>query len=340
MKAWLKIMGVFVLLAASSLADCARFTKPRQTSSMEKCLAEFRAMPEVDGILQSRAAAEQGREDAQPFSGMEIALTLNGAIRSTADPDADVDDLCYKQNNVENLKNLIDTLKQNDMPPTVDFVSAKNLDPEMAELWLASGNLLGNLTYDNRRVIQVGAEDFVTDISAADEQLAAIWRKHGQAVKYFRYPAFKRAKDDSSRETVERYLSKTGYVTVPCTIESMDDRFADIYCKALDEGDKSCASLVKVNYYPVLMDTTLRARAVAREIAGRETSQILVLYLNQLTFDTLGQTLAWYRRLGAKFIGLDQALGDSFFKAAPGGGDPTGRTIVRAVRDEQMSLGK
>jgi peptidoglycan/xylan/chitin deacetylase (PgdA/CDA1 family) len=340
MKAWLKIVWVFVLIAAWSMADCARLTKRRQASSMENCLAEFKAMPEVDGILQSRASAEQGSEDPQPFSGMEIALTLNGAIRSTADPDADVDDLCYKQNNVENLRKLIDTLKQNDMPPTVDFVSAKNIDPEMAELWLDSGNLLGNLTYDNRRVIQLGAEDFVADISEADEQLAAIWRKHGQTMKYFRYPAFKRARDDSSRETVERYLSKAGYITVPCTIESMDDRFADIYCKALEEGDKSCASVVKVNYYPVLMDTTLRARSVARELAGRELRQILVLYLNQLTFDTLDQTLAWYRRLGARFISLDQALADPFFKAAPGGGDPTGRTIVRAVRDEQMSLGK
>jgi hypothetical protein len=307
---------------------------------MEKCVAEFKAMPEVDGILESRASAEQGAQDPQPFGGMEIALTLNGAIRSTADPDADADDLCYKQNNVENIRKLIDTLKQYGMPPTVDFVSGKSLDPEMAGLWLASGNLLGNLTYDNRRVIQLGAEDFVADISAADKQLAPIWRKHGQTVKYFRYPAFKKARGDSGRDTVERYLTGAGYITVPCTIESMDDRLADIYCRALDEGDKPCASLVKVNYYPVLMDTTLRARAVARDLAGREPSQILVLYMNQLTFDTLGQTLAWYRRLGAKFISLDQALADPFFKSPPGGSDPTGRTIVRAVRDEQMSLGK
>jgi hypothetical protein len=307
---------------------------------MDKCLAEFKAMPEVDGILQSRASAEQGAQDPQPFSGMEIALTLNGAIRATADPDADADDLCYKQNNVENLRKLIDILKQYGMPPTVDFVSGKGLDPEMAELWLASGNILGNLTYDNRKVIQLGAEDFVADISAADKQLAPIWRKHAQTVKYFRYPALKRARDDSGRATVERYLERAGYITVPCTIESMDDRLADIYCRALDDGDTSCASLVKVNYYPVLMDTTLRARAVARDLAGREPSQILVLYLNQLTFDTLGQTLAWYRRLGAKFISLDRALADPFFRSPPGGRDPTGRTIVRAVRDEQMSLGK
>src|SRR5262249_43262806 len=209
---------------------------------------------EVDGILQSRASTEQDAADPEPFRGMEIALTLNGVLQSTADPDADADDVCYKQNNVENLQKVIDTLKQYHMPPTVDFVGAKHLDAKMAELWLASGNLLGNLTFDNRRVIQLDAEEFVADISAADERLAALWRKRPQGVKYFRYPALKRARDDSSRDTVERYLERAGYTTVPCTIESMDDRFADIYCRALDEGDKSCASLVKVNYYPVLMD--------------------------------------------------------------------------------------
>jgi len=306
---------------------------------MEKCLAEFKAIPEVDAILQSRASTEEAAGDPEPFREMEIALALNGAIQSTADPDADADDVCYKQNNIENLGRVIDTLKQYDMPPTIDFVSGRYLDSKTAEAWLASGNLLGNLTFDNRKVIQLDAEDFVADISAADQRLAAIWRTYPQSVKYFRYPALKRARNESTRDIVEQYLEKAGYTTVPCTIESMDDRFADIYCRALDAGDKSCASLVKVNYYPVLMDTTLRARAIARDLAGREPCQILVLYLNQLTCDTLGETLAWYRRLGAKFISLDQALADPFFKNAPGGGDPTGRTIVRTIRDEQARLG-
>jgi peptidoglycan/xylan/chitin deacetylase (PgdA/CDA1 family) len=304
---------------------------------MEKCLSGFKAIPEVDAVLRSR---EQGDSpsDSEPFKGMEISLTLNGSIQSIADPDTDADDVCYKQNNIQNFKKLVDTLKQNDMPPTVDFVNGNRLDPELAEAWLAAGNLLGNLTYDNKRAVQLETQDFITDISLANQRLAAVWLKHPQAVKYFRYPALKTVKNEESRQTIERYLVKAGYTAVTYTIESIDDRIADTYCRAQDSGDKSCQSLVKTNYYAVLMDTTLRARAAARELAGREPSHILVLFANQLTCDTLGQTLAWYRRLGAHFIPLEKALSDPFFKMTSSDGDPMGITVVNTVREEQMSL--
>src|SRR5215468_6173759 len=128
MKAWLTALSVLVLVVATSLANCNRLGKSRPNSPMEKCLAEFKAIPEVDAILQSRASTEEAAGDPEPFRGMEIALTLNGAIQSTADPDADADDVCYKQNNIENLGRVIDTLKQYDMPPTIDFVSGRYLD--------------------------------------------------------------------------------------------------------------------------------------------------------------------------------------------------------------------
>jgi hypothetical protein len=113
-----------------------------------------------------------------------------------------------------------------------------------------------------------------------------------------------------------------------------------VYCRALDDGDKSCASLVKLNYYSVLMDTTLRARAAARNLAGRDPRHVLVLYADQLTCDTLGQTLAWYRRLGARFISLDQALADPFFKMTTGDGEPMGIAVASTVKYEQRSLRK
>jgi hypothetical protein len=221
-----------------------------------------------------------------------------------------------------------------------DFVNANYLDPDLAAAWLAAGNLLGNLTYDNEKAVHLGAEEFVSDISKADERLAAIWRQHPQAVKYFRYPARKPAKSEESRDTIEQYLVQAGYTTAPYTIESMDDRFADIYCRALDSGDRSCANLVRMNYYSVLLDTTLRARAAARQLAGRDPSHILVLFVNQLTCDSLGQTLAWYQRLGAKFISLDRALADPFFRMTTSEGYGMGITVIHAVRDEQSSLGK
>jgi peptidoglycan/xylan/chitin deacetylase (PgdA/CDA1 family) len=328
------------LVLALSLVNCNRLDRTRPSSSLEKCLAEFKRIPEVDAVLQSRDSGQDSVTDPEPFKGIEIALTLNGAILATANPDADADDVCYKQNNLENLQKLIDTLKQYNLPPTVDFVNARYVDTEVAGTWLAAGNQLGNLTYDNRRAVQLDAHDFISDASKADERLAVIWSQHPQPTRYFRYPALKTVKDENSRTAVEQYLAQAGYTTVPYTIESMDDRLADIYCRAQDAGDKSCSTMVKLNYYAVLMDTTLRAKSAARQLAGRDPSHILVLFMNQLTFDTLAQTIAWYQRLGARFISLDKALADPFYKMTSNDGDPMGITVVNTVRDEQLSLGK
>jgi len=338
MKSWTTVLWVPMLLAALMLTNCARFSKPRQSSAMERCLAEFRSIPRVDAVMQSRSRGDGSAEDSQPFKGMEIALTLNGAILSTADPDANADEVCYKQNNTENFRKLLDTLRQRNIPPTVDFVNGNHFELDLAAAWLASGNLLGNLTYDNGKAVQLGADEFVSDISRADERLAEVWRQHPQTVRYFRYPARKVAKSERSRETIEQYLARAGYTTAPYTIESLDDSLAEIYCRALDSGDSSCANLVKLTYYTVLMDTTERARAAARELAGRDARQILVLYMNQLTCDTLGQTLDWYTRLGARFISLDEALSDPFFKMTTSDGSPMGITVVDMVRDEQSNL--
>jgi hypothetical protein len=336
MKAWTITLTVLVLVVASSLINCARVDHRR--TSMEKCLAEFRAIPRVEAIMQSRGSADSMAVDPEPFKGMEIALTLNGSILATADPNANADDVCYKQNNIENFRKLVDTLKQENMPPTVDFINGKYLDPDLAAAWLASGNLLGNLTYENGKAVQVGAQDFVEDISKEDERLATVWRRHPQAAKYFRYPDRKPAKSEASRDVIEQYLANAGYRTAPYTIESVDDSLADVYCRALDSNDKSCANLVKVYLYSVLMDTTLRARAAARDLAGRDPRHILVLYVNQLTCDTLGQTLEWYQRLGAKFISLDEALADPFFKMTTSEGNQMGITVIDRVRDEQKGL--
>jgi len=335
MKALATALCALVLLFASSLANCARPDKTRATSSMEKCIAEFKAIPEIDAILGLRDTGQSPDPDPQPFKGMEIAVTLNGAIMPTADPEADADDVCYKQNNTDNFRRLLTALNESGMPATVDFVNGRFFDPGLAEQWVAAGNLLGNLTYDNRRAGQLGVDEFVSDIAKADERLAQLLQKQARPVKYFRYPAHRVPRDRSSRELIDQYLGSAGYTTVPYTIESKDDKLADIYCKALDEADKSCASLVKVNYYSVLMDTTLRARAAARELTGRDASQILVLYCNQFTCDTLAETLAWYRRLGARFISLDQALRDPLYKSTTGDGEPMGITVANMVKNEQ-----
>jgi hypothetical protein len=118
---------------------------------MAECLARFKSIPEIAHFQKAASKApESPVSDGRPLEGMELALTLNGTIASHMDPQADEDDLCYTENTPENFHKLLDALRRTEMPPTVAFVIGRYLDAELQQEWLASGNLLGNMTFNAR----------------------------------------------------------------------------------------------------------------------------------------------------------------------------------------------
>jgi hypothetical protein len=126
-------------------------------------------------------------------------------------------------------------------------------------------------------------------------------------------------------DTAKAYLKKSHYVVVPATIDLLDNLFSQLYCSALSRGDQSCANLIKANFRSLALDTTLKARSIANNIAGHNVKQILVVGANQFTCDNLSELVAWYKSLGARFITLDEALADPFYRS-DGADSVTGET--------------
>ena len=109
---------------------------------------------------------------------------------------------------------------------------------------------------------------------------------------------------------------------MPTTIDAQDGLLIQMYCGAQAKGDSNCVNFIKANFFSLLLDTTVKARAIAKEIAGREIKHILVIRANQLTCDTLAEMIAWFKGLGARFISLDEALSDPFYLTMVAGRRP------------------
>src|SRR5262252_9227784 len=172
----LLILSTAVLLAC--LSDCRRFDKPDPPSpEMADCLARFKSIPEIPRLQKSpnKAPVETPPTDGKPLEGMEVALTLNGTISSHMDPQADEDDVCYAENTAENFHKLLDALRRTEMPPTVAFVIGRYLDAGLQQEWLASGNLLGNMTFNAKTAAKGSAGSFVEDIKRLDGALEPLW---------------------------------------------------------------------------------------------------------------------------------------------------------------------
>jgi peptidoglycan/xylan/chitin deacetylase (PgdA/CDA1 family) len=327
------LLATVLLLMLLLPAACKSSSKAQQSKPpMSKCLADITSIPEMAHLLSSHAS-EPSSDKA--FDGMEIALTINGMISSSADPDSNEDDLCYTENNPENFKKLLDALRENQMPATVDFVVGRYMDLALQQEWLRSGNLIGNMTYGSLKAPHWSAADFIADIERGEQALAPLLQKFPQKQKYFRYPRMKLNQEYQPRTQIKAYLDQRGYQEVPVTIDAKDYKFDQIYCSARARGDTSCANYIKEEFKRLLRDTTLRARAFAKRIAGYEPKQILMFEADQFTCDNLGEILRWYKLQGVRFIALDEALCDPIYTRTGKDGETIATIIYRHVKHEQ-----
>ncbi|MEK6303271.1 MAG: polysaccharide deacetylase family protein [Acidobacteriota bacterium] len=311
--------GTFIaVLLASALvigpAGCTNRTAKSGTAPPSTCLKDLNAIPEMAAVLKSRKH-DSDESHERPFEGLELALTINGMVRSHVDPEADADDLCFAENSPENLDRLAKALETSGIPPTVCFIRGRWFDEPMEKEWLKRGNLIGSLGYDRLRPGSSSAEQWIEDISRNDAVLAVLWGGGRPARKYFRFPGTKVRRRNLDIGTVNAYLKKNRYVLVPATIELLDGSFSQLYCGAQSRGDQSCANLIKANFRSLALDTTIKARSIAKNLSGHDVKHILAVGANQFTSDNLADLLAWYKSLGARFIPLDEALLDPFYSS-------------------------
>jgi peptidoglycan/xylan/chitin deacetylase (PgdA/CDA1 family) len=302
---------------------------------MSRCQENLRAIPELGSRLKPRPGTGEP-EEARSLEGLEVALTINGMIRSRTNRDDEIDNWCESENSRENFEKLLAALKQNNMPPTVDFVVGRLVDQELLERWLQSGNLVGNMTFSRVKARKRTPQQFTDDVSRNDELLAPLWSKYQRKQKYFRYPRLKLSKDEQNRELIRAFLKEKSYIEVHATIDARDSRFSQVYCAAQARGDEGCVNLIKAQFKSLLLDTAVRARAAARRRGGHDAKHILIMGANQFTCDNLGDVLGYLKSLGARFISLDEALRDPFYSIVDEKGKPAARAVISEVKRAQV----
>jgi hypothetical protein len=310
--------------------------KPRGPDpATAKCDEALRTIREMELFAKTHQGTP-GSRSTQALQGVEIALTADLGFESMTNPAEGEDDWCYPDNTDDKLTRFLRALKENGIPPTLDFLVGSHTSPSIAELWLKSGNMAGNLTYSRANVSKNSGADFVGDISKDDQLLSGLWAKYPPAKKYFRYPGLRTSEDPEARNAVDGYLEKAGYTIVPVTIDSRDDKFAQVYCAALARGDGKCAASVLDNFYDLLKDSIARARAAGLHIAGRDIKQIMAVETNRFTCENIEEVLARLKAAGVHFIKVDDALQDSFYGGSGSESTARARSILTAVRDQQL----
>ncbi|HET9533403.1 MAG TPA: hypothetical protein VFQ92_23830, partial [Blastocatellia bacterium] len=255
----LAVALLFSLLLGSG--GCRGFSRAETVRpSLAHCMQELSAIPGVDFLKKARSDDSASAKD-RPLEGLEIALTINGLIRSHGEPEKGIDNWCADENSLENLELLINALRQNSMPPTVAFLIGRAFDPVATEKWLQSGNLVGNMTFSGKRARKKYGKAFIEDIAQFDKSLVPLWKQFRTRQKYFRLPQIKNSRDQITQEMLADYLKQNHYIDVPATIDASDYKFAQVYCASIARDEKTCSNLVKEHFKSYLLNTTMRTRA-------------------------------------------------------------------------------
>ncbi len=328
----MRAIVILIGLAVFAASGCSSLRRTKNNQPLAGCMHDLNAIAELRELIKAKGRGESEADRA--LEGLEVALTINGMVRSSSGQPDEEDYWCREENNVENFHKIVSALKANDIPSTVDFVAGKWIDPVLQEQWLKAGNQLGSLTFERRKARSFSQDEFVEDLRRSERVLAPLMADAGQRRKYFRFPRLK-SLNAGDRSYVNAYLSKNGYADVPATIDSCDWKFSELFCKARSRGDQNCANLIKSYFTPLLVDSAWRARLLAKELTGRDVKHIMMIEATQFTCDNLDEILEFCKRMGVRFIPLDEALADPFYKRITPSGESEAVDVLRRVQRRQ-----
>jgi len=111
-RATMKLSLIVLLLFSFLLSqlNCRSLDTRADKGPVNKCQEDLKRIPEIATLLKPRARAE-GEEEEKPLKGLEVALTINGMIRSQSNFDDDIDNSCESENTRENFEKLLTALK-------------------------------------------------------------------------------------------------------------------------------------------------------------------------------------------------------------------------------------
>ncbi|MFE0758670.1 polysaccharide deacetylase family protein [Inquilinus sp. NPDC058860] len=210
------------------------------------------------------------------------------------------------------------------------FAIGEKLVPEALpalQAFAEAGHTVANHTWSHPDYDKITAAAFGSEVERADTALAP-WMTGG---KFFRFPFLHSGATAEKRAAAAEILAALGYRDVPVSIDDDDFQYNSDYMAALAAGDAEAARRIAAGYLAHMKAQTAHFRAMARERLGRDVKHILLLHMNRINADHLGELLAWYRAEGWTFITAQEALTDPVYGMESRYDGPKGLSQIERV---------
>ena len=209
---------------------------------------------------------------------------------------------------------LLTTLRQHHAP-AIGFVNSGRecIRRDLAsilELWLRSGDELGNHTAHHIDLNTATPQEFERDVIAGETPLRRLLKAHHQKVLWFRYPFLHTGPSREVRDEVAALLAKRGYRNAVVTLDSDEFLYNNAYAAALEAHDTAHAERIAAAYLRFMEDITAFYEKRTNEVVGHPIAHVLLLHVSALAADHLDDLLRMFERRGDHFVTIEEAMGD------------------------------
>ncbi|UCD64624.1 MAG: polysaccharide deacetylase family protein [Candidatus Zixiibacteriota bacterium] len=228
---------------------------------------------------------------------------------------------------------ILETLKKHKVK-AIGFVVGNQIEDSFDILgqWLNDGHRLGNMTYSNQDLHQLGIEQFILDIKAGADALETMLEGFGQKERYFRYPFLHYGSTVEAKKQVKLYLEEHDYTVVHASVVTEDY----LYNLSLEKMGKVPDSAEYDNllneYVNHVLDEIERMEALSAEVLKRPCRHILRLKANRLNAVFLDEMLTAMKDMGCQFISVERALEDELYSAPEAYFGARGASYIDMIR--------
>jgi peptidoglycan-N-acetylglucosamine deacetylase len=242
---------------------------------------------------------------ATPAAAQEVAITFDDLPAHSSLPPG--------VTRLDVARGLLKALEKARVRSVHGFINGVQLErePDSAEvldLWRAAGHPLGNHTWSHPNLDLVGPERFIADAQRNEMLL-------GGQQPWFRYPYLAEGSAPEARAQVRTWLSARGYRIASVTLSFDDWAFNDPYARCMAKGDEGAVAELERQYLAWAKASLDHSRRLAKALYGRDIPYVLLMHLGAMDARMLPRLLTQYRRAGVRFVSLDTAMRDSFYRA-------------------------
>jgi peptidoglycan/xylan/chitin deacetylase (PgdA/CDA1 family) len=239
----------------------------------------------------------------------QIAFTWDDLPAHSALPPAET--------RVEIGRKLIAAMKEAHLPPVYGFVNGNLTEQEplstpMLKEWRDAGFHLGNHTWSHVNLNQHSLAEWEADTLKNEALLQSYMGSEDW--HWLRYPNLAEGDTPGKREGARKFLAEHGYKIAAVTMSFGDYLYNGPYARCVAKNDAASISKLEKSYLAAADATINYTRAMSKALYGRDIPYVLLMHVGALDARMLPRLLKLYRDKGFRFISLQEAEKDPFYK--------------------------